>query len=98
MPRHPLTSDEVAVLVATFPELSWIDANGWQSVAISCDWRTWIDEVWSITDYDVRQTHLALKDTLGKRDQRILIREDCRSYYGPGNVDSINDPDDPTWA
>lgn len=93
-----LTDAEIDIIVATFPELSWMTPDDWQSVASFADWDTWIGETWATSDYALGEEHLALRDALKQREIRVSLREDCRDYFGEDNVPNVNDPDDPTWA
>ena len=90
----PLAETELAIFVATFPELSWVD---WQAVASFVDWRAWIDET-AFNRSLLGREDLALRQLLGTRKNRIEVRKDCRSYYGAEQVQNINDPSDPKWA
>lgn len=96
MKESPLTLEEVAILAATFPELSWMKPDDWQSVAACCDWDAWIGERWAESRYKLGEEHLALRDALTERRTRIEVRSDCQSYFGAENAPNINDPDDPT--
>lgn len=99
--KEPLTQEEVRNLTSAFPELSWMKAKDWQSVAAFTDLRTRIDEA-AIQETPRPEAWPDYAGVLPRllqiRAWRVEIRKDCRSYFGEANVDNINDPTDPTWA
>lgn len=93
-----LTEREIAALTETFPELSWIKPEDWQSVAASAGWRDWLDELlWREEPQHADEAGI-LGRLLKHRQHRRVIRYDCLQHWGPENVDNINDPGDPTWT
>lgn len=91
--KTPLTPAEVQKLTLAFPELDWMQAQDWQTVATYSDWRGWLDEY--AIENDVVNP---LECLLELPESRRQVRLDCREYFGEANVPNINDPDEDTWA
>ena len=96
-----LTKSELAALTKAFPELSWMKVADWQQVATLANWRGWLDE--SAIDETPRPENWpdyngVLVRLLESRTWRVMVRSDCRAYFGADNVENINDPEDATWA
>jgi hypothetical protein len=88
---------ELAELARVFPELDWMKPKDWQAVAAFADWNSWVEEFAYREGY-AHDSDTALRRMLKLRENRVKVREDCRSYFGEENVPNINDPDEPTWA